>query len=330
MTPQLVTFGETMIRLSPPHHERLEQMTSLDVRVGGSELNAAVAAQRLGLTTSYVTRLTRNPLGRMVENKAREHGVDTSHVVWTDEDRIGTYFVEFGASPRANSVLYDRRESAISHIQPGEIDWSSVFDGVHLFYTSGITAALSATSAEATIEAVRMAHEAGVKVCVDLNYRARLWSQQEAQVVMTKIAEWTDILFTTEEDTKRVFGIKESSYEDVARRLADTFNLEVAAITLRENPSVWKNVWTAIAYESASQEIYRAPTFDIEVVDRVGSGDSFVGGFFSGYLEEGVQRGVRYGVAMSALKQTLPGDLNWSTLEEVQRVLESGGLRIIR
>jgi len=330
MKTKLVTFGETMIRLSPPNHERLEQTSALDVRVGGSELNAAVAACRLGLDVSYVTRLTRNPLGRMIENKAREHGVDTSHIAWTDEDRVGTYYIEFGASPRANAVIYDRRDSAISRIQPGEIDWATVFDGAGLFYTSGITAALSPSAAEATIEAVRMAHEAGVKVCVDLNYRARLWSQEEARKVMTEIAGWTDILFTTEEDTKRVFGIEEKSYEDVARRLADTFNLETVAITLRENPSVWKNVWTAIAYDKASGEIHRAPTFDIEVVDRVGSGDSFVGGFLAGYVAEGTALGVRYGVGMSALKQTLPGDLNWSTREEVDRVLEGGGLRIVR
>ncbi len=330
MKPELVTFGETMIRLSPPRCERLEQTTSLDVRVGGSELNAAVAACRLGLRVSYVTRLTRNPLGRMIENKAREHGVETDRIVWTEEDRIGTYFVEFGASPRANSVLYDRRDSAISRVQPGEIDWVSVFDGAKLFYVSGITPALSSSASDATIEAVRSARDAGVRVCVDLNYRARLWSQEDARRVMSEIVEATDILFATEEDTKRVFGIAESNYGDVAKRLADTFDLDVVAITLRENPSVWRNVWTAIAYESSSGTIHRAPTFDVEVVDRVGSGDSFVGGFVYGYLTEGVQKAVRYGVGMSALKQTLPGDLNWATREEVERVLEGGGLRIVR
>ena len=132
MQCDLVTFGETMIRLSSPNSQRLEQSAQLNVHVGGSELNVAVAAQRLGLKTAYVTRLTRNPLGRMIENKAREHGVDTSHIVWTNEDRVGLYFIEFGASPRTHSVLYDRKDSAIALIKPGEIDWKAVFQGVRV------------------------------------------------------------------------------------------------------------------------------------------------------------------------------------------------------
>jgi 2-dehydro-3-deoxygluconokinase len=330
MTAQLVTFGETMIRLSPPAHQRLEQTPMLDVRVGGSELNAAVAASRMGLRTSYVTRLTRNPLGRMIEDKAREQGVGTEHIVWTDADRVGVYFVEFGASPRPNSVLYDRKESAISRVQPGEIDWETVFSGVQAFYTSGITPALSRSAAQTTIEAVTAARRLGVTVCVDLNYRARLWTPDEARNVMSKVAEMTDILFTTEEDTRRVFGIETDAYEETARRLSDAFGLKTVAITLRETPSVWRNTWTAIAYEAGSETIHRAPTFDIEVVDRVGSGDSFVGGFLHGYLTAGPERAVRQGVALSAIKQTIPGDLSWVTPEEVERALGGGGLRIVR
>jgi len=325
---ELVTFGETMIRLSPPDHQRLEQTELFDVRVGGSELNVAVAAQRLGLQTAYVTRLTKNSLGRMVENKAREHGVDTSHIVWTDDARVGLYFVEFGASPRANSVLYDRRDSAIAKIAPGEIDWEDVFQEAKLFHTSGITPALSASAAEATIEAVHEAKKLGVKVSIDLNYRTRLWSQERASEVMTKLMKNTDILITTEEDTKRVLGIEEGTYEEVARILAKQFSLEAVAITLRETPSVWKNTWTAIAY--AGGEIHRAPSFEIEVVDRVGAGDSFAGGFLYGYLTSGPAAAVRYGVAISALKQTNPGDLCWATREEVERILDGGSLRITR
>jgi 2-dehydro-3-deoxygluconokinase len=299
-----------------------------DVNVGGSELNTAVAAQRLGIKTAYVTRLTDNPLGRMVENKAREHGVDTSHVLWTDEDRIGTYFVEFGASPRANSVLYDRRDSAISRIHPGEVDWNDVFQGAKVFHTSGITPALSPNAAEVTREAVETAKKVGLKVSIDLNYRARLWSRERAREVMTELMSYTDILITTEEDTERVFGIRGSSYEEVAAELATRFQLEAVAITLRETPSVWRNKWTAIAY--ADGKIYRGPTFDIEIVDRVGAGDSFSGGFLFGYLQDGPQAAVRYGVAVSALKQTNSGDLCWATREEVERILDGGNLRIVR
>jgi len=328
MRYDIVTFGETMIRFSPPNHQRLEQTEQLDVHVGGSELNTAVAAQRLGIRTAYLTRLTDNSLGRMIENKAREHGVHTSHIVWTNEDRIGLYFVEFGASPRANSVLYDRRDSAIASIKPGEVDWKPVFQGAKIFHTSGITPALSQSAAEATLEAVKIAKKMGLKVSIDLNYRARLWSQGRAREVMTELMEYTDILITTEEDTERVFGIKKDSYEEVARTLAAQFSLDTVAITLRETPSVWRNKWTAIAY--ANGEIYTAPVFDIEVVDRVGAGDSFSGGFLYGYLDEGAATGVRYGVAISALKQTNPGDLVWATREEVERILDGGSLRIAR
>jgi len=330
MRRDLVTFGEAMLRLSPPGFRRLEQASALDVHVGGSELNAAVAAARMGLDTTYVTRLTDNPIGRTVANFARTHGIDTSHILWTENDRVGTYYLEFGASPRANRVVYDRAHSAIACIQPGMVDWATVFQGAKLFYTSGITAALSASAADATLEAVGKAREAGALVCVDLNYRARLWSQAEAREVMTAIAQQTDVLFATEEDTLRVFGIEEESYEAVARRLADTFALRIVAITLRENVSVWRNRWTAIAFDAQEDAVHTAPTYDIEVVDRVGSGDAFVGGFLFGYLKEGVASAVRYGVAISAIKQTLPGDVVYATLEEVERAVQGGGLRIVR
>jgi len=330
MSVELLTFGETMVRLSPPGHRRLEQAHVLDLHVGGSEFNTAIAAARLGISTGYVTRLTRNPLGRMIEQRAREHGVDTSEIAWTDEARVGTYYTEFGASPRANAVLYDRADSAIARIAPDDVDWEAVLSGVRIFHTSGITPALSPSAAETTLAAVKAAKAAGAKVSVDLNYRARLWSQDEARETMTELAADTDILITTEEDTKRVYGIVGESYEAVARQLADRFEFEIVAITLRENPSVWRNVWTAIAYERATDTIHRAPTFDIEVVDRVGSGDAFGGGFLYGVLREDAAAGVRYGVGLSAIKQTLPGDVVWSTVEEVERVLQGGGLRIVR
>jgi len=330
MRPELVTFGEAMVRLSPPGFQRLEQASTLDVHVGGSELNAAIAASRMGLRASYVTRLTNNPLGKRVAGFARAHGVGTSEIVWTDEDRVGTYYLELGSSPRANSVVYDRAGSAISRIRPGVVDWDAVFDGVAFFYTSGITAALSRSSADSTIESVRKAHENGVVVCVDLNYRARLWSQSEARQVMTEIAKQTDILFTTEEDTLRVFGIEAKTYEAVAKQLAEAFSLRVVAITLRENVSVWRNRWTAIAYEAETGTVHAAPTYDIEVVDRVGSGDSFVGGFLYGFSTDGAESGVKHGVALSAIKQTLPGDVVFASKGEVERVMEGGGLRIMR
>jgi 2-dehydro-3-deoxygluconokinase len=329
MKYDLVTFGETMIRLSPPNFQRLEQTSSLDVNVGGAELNVAVSAQRLGLRCAYVTRLTDNPLGRMIANKAREQGVDVSHIVWTREDRVGLYFVEFGASPRASSVLYDRAHSAMAQIKPGEVRWDSILPETRAFHTTGITPALSPSAAEATKEAVRKAKEYGVLVSIDLNYRARLWSPEEARRVMAELVAQAGILITTEEDAERVFGVKEPTFEKVAERLNQTFpHLQVVALTIRETPSVWRNTWTALAYTKG--EVVRAPVFDLEIVDRVGAGDSFAGGFLYGYLTKDVETGLKYGVALSALKQTNPGDLVWATKEECERTLAGAGLRIVR
>ena len=326
----IVTLGEAMLRLSPPSFECLEQASSFRAVVGGAELNVAVTAARLGLRTRYVSRLPQNPLGNMVRNKAREQGVDTSFIVWASNDRLGLYFLEFGASPRSNRVFYDRGASAMARIGVGEVDWKGAFRGMDVFHVSGITPALSGSATKATLEAVQTASDAGLQVSVDLNYRARLWSKRKAKTVMSRVISLANILITTEEDTKRVFGICGASYEEVARSLAKAFDLDIVAITLRENPLVWRNKWTAIALEAKTDEVHTAPSFDIEVVDRVGAGDSFAGGFLVGYLEEGVSEGLRLGVATSAIKQTMPGDLCWATRELVERVLEDEGLRIVR
>lgn len=330
MPPELVTFGETMIRLSPADKNRLEQAHLLHLQVGGSELNAAVAAARLGLSTGYVTRLTNNPLGRLIRNKARQHGVDVSQVIWTDEDRVGAYYVEFGASPRPNSVLYDRAHSAMARLRPNEIDWQSALRGARCFHTSGITPALSAGAAEATLEGIKAAKKIGVQVSVDLNYRALLWTEDKARHIMNEVVGLADLLFTTEEDTARVFGIQAETYGDTARILAEQFDLRLVAITLRETPSVWRNGWSAIAYDVEANALHKSPQFDLEVVDRVGAGDAFAGGFLYGYLTGGAEAGLRYGIAISALQQTHPGDHAWATRQEVEAALRGEGLRIHR
>jgi 2-dehydro-3-deoxygluconokinase len=326
----LVTFGEAMLRLSPPDFRRLEQTTSFDVQIGGAEMNVAVAASRLGLKTAFVTQLPPNPLGKMVENKSREQGVDTQHILWTDDGRVGIYYLEFGASPRASRVIYDRSGSAISTICSGEIDWKKILGQARQFHLSGITPALSPSAAETTLEAVKTAREVNCPVSVDLNYRAKLWSQQQANRTMTQIMEYTNLLFTTEEDTQRVFEITAESYEEVAAKLAERFALETVAITLRGNISVWKNTWTAIAYSGG--KIYKDKTYELEIVDRVGGGDSFTAGFLYGYLkfDKDIQKAVQYGDAFSALKHSIPGDINWSTLEEVEAQLKGAGLRVVR
>jgi len=325
----VVTFGEAMVRLSPPDFQKLEQTRSLNVNAGGAELNVAVGVTRFGLRSAWVSKLPKNGLGYLIRDRAQEFGVDCSHIVWSDKGRAGIYFVEFGASPRPSSVLYDRANSAISMVQPGEIDWASIFAGSKHFHISGITPALSASAAQTTVEAMKAAKKAGCTVSYDLNYRKKLWTPAEAKKIQEPIMSDVDILITTEEDTNVVFGIKEKDYEAAAEKLAKTFSFKVVAITLREDLSVWKNNWTAIAYQDG--KLYKDRKYEVEIVDRVGAGDSFTSGFLYGWIrEKDVQKGVQYGNAFAALKHTVPGDFNWTTLEEVETQLKGGGLRISR
>jgi 2-dehydro-3-deoxygluconokinase len=275
-----------------------------------------------------VSRLTDNALGRLVANHAREAGVSTDHVVWTKDDRVGVYFVEFGAAPRASSVLYDRKGAAIAAMAPGMVDWKKVFAGARWFHLSGITPALSASAAETTREALRTARAAGVSTSIDLNYRVKLWSQAEAGRVMSELMAFCDVLITTEEDTERVFGIRGKDHADGAALVAKSFPVKTVAVTVRENPLVWKNTWTAIAYQDG--KLFRTRTFEVEIVDRLGAGDSFAAGLIHGLLDGDVQKGLDWGIAMSAIKHSIPGDFAWVTREEVEMTVQGGGLRISR
>jgi 2-dehydro-3-deoxygluconokinase len=325
----VVTFGEAMVRLSPPHFQRLEQTRNLDLNVGGAELNVAVGVTRLGMKSAWVSKLPKNGLGFLIRDRAQDFGVDCSHIVWSDQGRAGLYFLELGASPRASSVLYDRSGSAISMIKRGEVDWTKILTGSKHLHVSGITPALSPSAAEVTVEALKAAKKAGCTVSYDLNYRKKLWTPADAKKTQEPMMADVDILITTEEDTNVVFGIKERDYEAAAQKLAQTFELKIVAITLREDLSVWRNNWTAIAYQDG--KIFKDRKYEVEIVDRVGAGDSFTAGFLYGWLKEkDVQRGVQYGNAFAALKHTFPGDFNWSSLEEVEAQLKGAGLRISR
>jgi 2-dehydro-3-deoxygluconokinase len=328
MPPEILAFGEAMIRLSPPQFRRLEQAASLDVFVGGAELNTAVGLANLGRRAGWVSRLTDNGLGRLVANKAREAGVDTQHVVWTKDDRVGIYFLEFGAAPRASSVLYDRKNAAIAGIQPGMVPWRKAFEGVRWFHVTGITPALSESTAATTREALSAARAAGVRISIDLNYRAKLWSPVEAGRCMREFMNFCDVLVTTEEDVQRVFQIAGASHEEVAKRLLDTFPLQIVAITVRDNPLVWRNSWTAIACQKGV--VHRTRTYEVEIVDRLGAGDSFAAGLIHGLLDGDLQKGLDMGVAASAIKHSIPGDFAWITPQDVAIMLESGNLRISR
>jgi 2-dehydro-3-deoxygluconokinase len=324
----VVTFGEAMIRLSPPNFLRLEQARSLDLKVGGAELNTAAGLARLGRSAAWVSRLTNNPLGRLIANHAREVGVSTDHIVWTNDDRVGIYFLEFGASPRASSVLYDRKNAAIANLKPGVVPWANVFAGAKWFHVTGITPGLSPSAAEVTKESLVAAKAAGLQTSIDLNFRVKLWTPAEAGKCMSELMAYTDVLITTEEDIERVFGIKGKNHGEAAELTGKRFDLKIIAITVRENPLVWKNSWTAIAYRDGS--IVRTSTYEVEIVDRLGAGDSFAAGFIHGMLDGDLQRALDFGVAASALKHSIPGDFAWITRDEVEAMLKGGGLRISR
>ncbi|MFA5859018.1 MAG: sugar kinase [Elusimicrobiota bacterium] len=325
---KVVTFGEAMLRLSPQNFERLEHARSLRTEVGGGELNVAVILSRMGVPSAWVSALPNNTIGHMVRNKAREHGVDTDNIAWSKEGRVGLYFMEYGALPRASRVIYDRAGSAISMIKPGDIDWEKVLKPAKHLHTSGITPALSKSAAEVTKEALVTAKKLGLTVSYDLNYRAKLWTEAESRKCQEPLMEYVDVLITTEEDTNKVFGIKGTNYEEVAKTLADKFKFKVVTITLRKDITVWTNDWTAIAY--ADGKLYKDKTYSVEIVDRVGAGDSYSGGFIYGYIDGDIDKGVKHGNALAALKHSMPGDLNWSTKEEVEAQIKGAGLRISR
>jgi 2-dehydro-3-deoxygluconokinase len=336
----LVTFGEAMVRLTPPAFQRLEQAHSFDAYVGGGELNVAVAAARLGVASRWVSRLPENALGRMIANAARQQGVE-AHIEWTADDRAGLYFAELGAAPRPSRVLYDRAGSAISRVRPGSIDWPSVFDGARWFHVSGITPALSESAAKVTAESLIAAKSAGLTVSYDLNYRSKLWSGEKARAVQEPFMENVDVLITTEEDTRVVFGIGDAEakdhyakmeaeyYTQVALALAKRFEFRAVAVTLRENPRVLLNTWSAIV--AADGKIHRAPRYEVEVVDRIGAGDAFSAGLIVSRLEnQSWDDAVKFATATSALKHSIPGDFCLVTRGEVEQLLRGASLRVSR
>ena len=324
----VITFGEAMIRLTPANFRRLEQAYSLDVEIGGAELNTAVGLARLGRKAAWVSRLTDNPLGRLIANRAREAGVSTDHILFTPADRVGVYFLESGAAPRPSGIVYDRADSAMARFAPGMVDWKTAFAGSGWFYVTGITAALSSTTAEATLDALAAAKDAGLTTCLDPNYRAKLWTVDEARTWLNEAIQYVDVLVTNPEDVERFFGVPGEDIEQAAADAVARFDLVAVAMTLRQTPSVWRNSFTAVG--CAGGQFLRTKSYDIEIVDRLGAGDAFVSGLIHGLIDGDLQRGLDYGTAMAALKHTIPGDFPWITRDEVEGLVRGGGLKINR
>jgi len=325
--PDLIAFGEVMVRLAPPHFQRIEQARAFDIEVGGAELNTAVGLARLGRSVEWVSAVPDNPLGRVVVNRTREAGVNTNFVQ-TTAGRCGLYFLEFGAAPRASSILYDRTDSSISRAVPGQFDWPRIFAGAKWFHVTGITAALSANAAEVVAEALRVAKASGLGTSIDLNYRSKLWTPAEAGKTMATLIGGVDLLVATEGDAEQLFDIRAASFTEVAKQFAERFGVKHVAGTKRETPLVWRNRFGAVGY--ANGQFHETPWYEVEIVDRLGAGDALASGLIHGLLDGDFAKGLEYGAAMGAIKHTIPGDLPWISKDEVEAVMNGAGLRIRR
>lgn len=327
---KVVTFGEIMLRLSPPNHLRFVQTKSYDATFGGAEANTAVALANYGLKSCFVTALPDHEIGQAAVNALRKYGVETKNILRRGK-RVGIYFLEYGASQRPSKVIYDRAGSSISRIEKGQFDWKNLFRDATWFHWSGITPALSDSVKEVTMEALKAAKDAGVAVSVDLNYRKKLWSKEKAQSVMPDLMKHVDVCIGNEEDAESMFGIKAGStdvdsgqldlegYKNVMERMVQRFSFRKVAITLRESISASDNVWSACLYNG--KEFIQSKKYHIHIVDRVGGGDSFSSGFIYGLIAGKSDReALEFGAAASCLKQTIHGDFNLVTLEEVERL----------
>jgi 2-dehydro-3-deoxygluconokinase len=327
-----VTFGELMLRLSPPGHERFLQSPLLVATFGGGEANVAVSLANFGLESCYVTRLPAHDIGTAAVRALQAEGVRTDHIQ-RGGDRIGVYYTEIGASQRPSTVIYDRARSAISEIEPGSVPWADVLSGADWFHCTGITPALGPQAAACTREALVAARAAGVRISVDLNYRRKLWTEQAAQTVMRPLMAYVDLVIANEEDIQSVLGLEVSGaditrgdlslegYRDVAERVTREFGVSQVAITLRESHSASQNGWSAVLFDAASGGFHQSQKYDITVVDRIGGGDSFAAGLIYGLVTgRAADAALRFAVAASALKHTIPGDFNRVSVREVEQL----------
>lgn len=324
---EIITFGEALLRLTPPGHLRLEQATSLDLEVGGAELNTVVGLARLGHGTAWVSRLPDSPLGRMMAGRVRAAGVNDTHVKYGD-GRAGIYFLEEGAAPRASAIVYDRADSSMARIMPGEFDWATIFQGAKWFHVTGISAALSDSSAKVVFEALAVAKNTGLKTSVDLNYRSKLWGAADAGRVMGEVIRDCDVLFASENDAKLLFGIDGSDFATVAFQLHERFGVKAVATMRRDSHLLWRDRVQAIGWCDGTT--IESKAHEVEVVDRIGTGDAFAAGVIHGMLTRDFASGIETGAAMAALAHTIRGDLPLVNPDEVQAAIDGAGLRIRR
>lgn len=335
MEPRVVTFGEVLLRLSPPGRLRLSQARSFDVFFAGGEANVAVSLANFGLPVTFISRVPAGSVGDACLNFLKGHGLTTEEIL-RGGDRLGIYFLENGAAQRGSQVIYDRSGSSFATLSPGEIDWKRVFQGASWFHWTGITPAVAAGPAALCLEGVKAARELGLTVSCDLNYRAKLWKWgKPAGEIMAGMVALCDLAVANEEDAEKVFGIKTAGtdvtsgkvdaapYRAVCEQLAARFpSLQTIAITLRGSLSASHNTWSGVLWKKG--EFFVGPIYDIpDIVDRVGAGDSFAAGLVYGLNRFGTdpQRALNFAVAASALKHSVFGDFNLASVEEVEALM---------
>lgn len=337
---KVVTFGEIMLRLATPEHLRFRQARSFNATFGGGEANVAVSLANYGIDVDYVTRLPQNDLGAACAAELRSFGVGTSNIVYGGE-RLGIYYLETGAVARPSKVVYDRAHSSAATVERGMIDWEQVLAGADWFHWTGITPAISASAAEVCLDACRAANRLGVKVSCDLNYRKNLWKYgKTAAEVMPALVECCDVILGNEEDAEKVFGIKPEGFDAAATQgevdaaafrsvcsqlMARFPRAKKVVITLRGSINADHNTWGGVLFDG--ETLYRSPRYDItDIVDRVGGGDSFMGGLIYGLVTyDDDQRALNFAAAASALKHTIYGDFNMVSVAEVENLMKGDG-----
>ena len=337
---KVVTFGEIMLRLAPPGFQRFIQATNLNATFGGGEANVAISLANYGIPVEYVTRLPKNDIAEWCISELRKYNVGTGKIV-RGGNRIGIYFLETGAVARASKVIYDRANSSIAEIQPGMVDWDNVFSDAQWFHWTGITPAISQGAADVCLEAINAANRLGITVSTDLNYRKNLWKYgKKASEIMPVLVEKCDVILGNEEDAEKVFGIKPegfdvahtdgeinpAEFESVCVQLMQRFpKAQKVIITLRGSINANHNTWGGVLY---IDKLYQSAWYDItHIVDRVGGGDSFMGGLIYGLLSypSDSQKALDFAVAASALKHTIHGDFNLVSVSEVENLLKGDG-----
>ena len=334
---KVVSFGEILLRLASPGYTKLFQKDTLDATFCGGEANVAVSLAVFGIESCFITKLPDNDVGHAAVNSMRYFGVDTSKIVYGD-GRMGLYYLEKGASQRPSKIIYDRAYSAIALAKQKDFNWEEILGGADWFHWTGINPALSDAVAEICLDACKYAKEHGIIVSCDLNYRKNLWSADKARAVMDKLMPYVDVCVANEEDADKVLGIKPDNndvetgklnkrgYESVAREICRRYGCKYVAITLRESYSASMNGWSAMLYNASLSKALFSRKYDIQIVDRVGGGDSFTAAIIYGLISKfDDHKVIEFATASSCLKHTIEGDYNRTTVSDVENLLKSGG-----